>query len=68
MGNAMAALFLSRVSGGASVLRGAIYRRLGMAKGWQAVERKDGGMVWQNSSACFLQSPLCRYFGKESAP
>lgn len=68
MGNSMAAFFCA--FGGARVVKGvaAVLLRLARDRGGRAVEQTKGAVPWQINSACFLQSPLCRYFGKESAP
>ena len=78
MGNSMAALFLCPVALDALERQGLTKDKSGLprdepAEGQMArrVDRR-GVKKWARgvriSSACFLQSPLCRYFGKESAP
>ena len=69
MDNTMAALFFvrwfwrgQRDSNGGDTAKVALHQRRGRAG------MKSGVVPVRNGSACFLQSPLCRYSGKESAP
>ena len=68
MDNTMAALFLCGGSGGASVIQWGDTAKVALHQRRGRAGMKSGVVPVRNGSACFLQSPLCRYSGKESAP